>query len=531
MSDQKTLGSIFSHSSASHALIIPSSENNSNPPIKLYYPDLKKQLSVFQNQLYNLTTNIQSSSQHSVAIVLPNSLELTITFLGVTLSRNIAAPLNPNYTLNEFKFYLEDSQSKVVFVPRGSFEKNISAVKAAKDFDLTIFEIWWDLVNQQIKLDLKRDVIGKKANKFERKEVVPKEDDVALLLHTSGTTGRPKGVPLTHKNLTTTMNNIVETYKFVQEDRTLLVMPLFHVHGLICGLLATLLSGGTVVIPPKFSATTFWKDFLENECTWYTAVPTIHQILLLHPLPPNGVPKLRFIRSCSSSLAPVTLARLEQSFKVPVLEAYAMTEAAHQVTSNPLPPASHKPGSVGIRQGVQVAILDETGDPTHEGEVCIKGDNVTHGYLNNPSANKSSYTKDGWFRTGDQGKFDEEGYLFLTGRIKELINRGGEKISPLEVDAVLLAHPAISDAVSFAVPDHIYGQEIHAAVVLNKEQQGNRSPTIIVTEKEIQEFCGKKLVKFKVPKRIYFTDLMPKTATGKIQRKNVSEIFFKKSKL
>ncbi|CAG8573036.1 6167_t:CDS:2 [Ambispora gerdemannii] len=523
MSDQKTLGSIFSHSSTSHALIIPPSENNDNPPIKLYYPDLKTQLTFFQDQLYSLT-NIQQ--QQPIAIILPNSLEFSITFLGVTLSRNIAAPLNPNYTLDEFKFYVEDSQSKAVIVPRGAFEKNTPAVKAAKEFDVAILEIWWDLADQQIKLDLKRDV-EKNANKFK----APKGADVALLLHTSGTTGRPKGVPLTHNNLTTTMNNIVRTYKLLPEDRTLLVMPLFHVHGLMCGLLATLLSGGTVVIPPRFSATTFWKDFLENKCTWYTAVPTIHQILLRHPPPPNGVPKIRFIRSCSSSLAPVTLLQLEQAFKAPVLEAYAMTEAAHQVTSNPLPPAPHKPGSVGIGQDVQVAILNENGEPTHEGEVCIKGDNVTHGYINNPSANKSSYTKDGWFRTGDQGKFDEEGYLFLTGRIKELINRGGEKISPLEVDSVLLSHPTISEAVSFAVPDEMYGQEIHATVVLKKEQQGDRSPQI--TENEIQKFCGKRLAKFKVPKRVYFTDLMPKTATGKIQRKNISEIFFnsKKSKL
>lgn len=241
-----------------------------------------------------------------------------------------------------------------------------------------------------------------------------------------------------------------------------------------------------------------------------------------HPPPSGGAPKLRFIRSCSSSLAPSTLKELEKVYNAPVLEAYAMTEAAHQMTSNPLPPLPHKPGSVGVGQGVQIAILDQNGNPTEEGEVCIKGVNVTPGYLNNPSANKSSFTKDGWFRTGDQGKLDKDGYLYLTGRIKELINRGGEKISPLEIDSVLLSHPSISEAVSFAVPDEMYGQEVHAAVILKKDQQ--------TTEKELQDYCEKNLVKFKIPKKIYFTDVMPKTATGKIQRKNISETFFKPDK-
>ncbi|CAG8532116.1 13557_t:CDS:1 [Acaulospora colombiana] len=194
-----------------------------------------------------------------------------------------------------------------------------------------------------------------------------------------------------------------------------------------------------------------------------------------------------------------------------------MTEAAHQMTSNVF--SKRKPGSVGIGQGVRIAILDDKGKPTEEGEVCIKGANVTPGYINNPSANSSSFTKDGWFRTGDQGKLDDEGYLFLTGRIKELINRGGEKISPLEIDSVLLSHPAVSEAVSFAVPDEIYGQEVHAAVALKHEQK--------VTEEDLKSFCEDKLAKFKIPKKFYFVVTMPKTATGKIQRKNISESLFK----
>lgn len=321
------------------------------------------------------------------------------------------------------------------------------------------------------------------------------------------------------------MKNIINTYELNPSDRTLLVMPLFHVHGLVCGLLSTLLSGGVVVIPRKFSASHFWKDFCDNHCNWYTAVPTIHQILLRKP--PSEVPAIRFIRSCSSSLAPSTMQALEKQFKAPVLEAYAMTEASHQMTSNPLPHRGpHKAGSVGLGQGVEVAILDEQGNPTDIGEVCIRGRNVTRGYLNNPKATAESFTKDGFFRTGDQGKKDADGYLILTGRIKELINRGGEKISPIELDSVMLSHPKIAEAVSFGVPDDMYGQEVHAAVVLKPGV--NDSPEAV--EREIQAYCQSKMAKFKVPKKIYCTDVMPKTATGKIQRRKVCEVFFKPTK-
>lgn len=327
-------------------------------------------------------------------------------------------------------------------------------------------------------------------------------------------------------------------------------MPLFHVHGLICGLLATLLSGGVAVIPQKFSASDFWSDFKDNECNWYTAgtkqkryknqkynpkskantkvfcsllVPTIHQILLRNP--PSEVPNIRFIRSCSSSLAPSTFQALKQQFKAPVLEAYAMTEASHQMTSNPLPKyGEHKPGSVGLGQGVEVVILDDKGIPVEEGEVCIRGLNVTKGYLNNPKATAKAFTSDGYFRTGDRGKKDKDGYLLITGRIKELINRGGEKISPLELDAILLSHPSVSEAVSFGVPDEMYGQEVHAAVVLKSS-----SKPVAAVEKELQDYVQSKAAKFKVPKRIYIADNFPKTGTGKVQRNIMVDIFFKRT--
>lgn len=277
----------------------------------------------------------------------------------------------------------------------------------------------------------------------------------------------------------------------------MLVMPLFHVHGLLCGLLAPLATGGSVIVPPKFAASTFWQDFQEHGANWYTAVPTIHQILLRNPIPQNPRPKIRFVRSCSSPLAPAVFDALEAALGAPVLEAYAMTEAAHQMTSNPLPPGKRKAGTVGVGQGVEVVILDDSGNKVSqgsEGEICIRGENVTSGYLNNPTANASAYTKDGYFRTGDQGRLDEDGYVVITGRIKELINKGGEKISPIELDNVLARHPAVAEAVSFAIPDDLYGQDIGVAVVLKTGKT--------LKAEELKAWVLEKLAKFKVPKKV-----------------------------
>ena len=292
------------------------------------------------------------------------------------------------------------------------------------------------------------------------------------------------------------IDNIQQTYHLSPTDRTMLVMPLFHVHGLLCGLLATFFSGGSMIVPTKFSAGEFWEDFITHKANWYTAVPTIHQILLKNP-PPNPKPMIRFIRSCSSPLSPTVFHELERVYSAPVLEAYAMTEAAHQMTSNPLPPGKRKPGSVGVGQGVEVKILDEAGKELAqgaEGEICIRGENVTKGYLNNEAANKSSFTKEGFFRTGDQGKLDEDGHVVITGRIKELINKGGEKISPIELDNVLTRHPAVSEAVSFAIEDEMYGQDIGVAVVLKAGKT--------LKEDELRGWVAEKLAKFKTPKKV-----------------------------
>ncbi|CVK92310.1 probable fatty acid transporter FAT2 [Fusarium mangiferae] len=488
------------------AIIVPSKPK----ALTISYSNLEADVSAFQRKLADL--GITKAAPVSIALV--NSYEFIVSFLAASWQRGIAAPLNPAYKQDEFEFYIEDVKSAIVLVPKGAWAAGAASVKAAKKFNAAVAECYWDAARGEVALDVKDYGLlkGKK-----EKVLTAEPDDVALILHTSGTTSRPKVVPLTHRNLTRTMNNIKNTYQLTPKDRTMLVMPLFHVHGLLCGLLAPLFTGGSMIVPTKFSASEFWTDFNTHKANWYTAVPTIHQILLKNP-PPSPKPEIRFIRSCSSPLSPTVFQQLEETYNAPVLEAYAMTEAAHQMTSNPLPPAKRKAGTVGIGQGVEVRILNEQGEEVpqgSEGEICIIGENVTKGYLNNPSANASSYHKNGFFRTGDQGKKDEDGYIIITGRIKELINKGGEKISPIELDNVLTRHPKIGEAVSFAIPDEVYGQDIGVAVVLKNGEK--------LTAEELKAWVAERSAKFKVPKKIYFTEIMPKTATGKIQRRIVAE--------
>lgn len=472
---------------------------------------------------------LQIPEQAAISIAIPNNLEFAISFLGIAFSSYISAPLNPAYKKSEFAFYIDDIKSALVLVPKGQYEANSPAVQAAKEFNAGIAEVYWDKSKNKLILDLKeKGSVIKVDTSIKTIPPPPKPQHIALVLHTSGTTGRPKAVPLTQTNMGCTIFNIINTYKLTKADRSYLVMPLFHVHGLLAGFLAPLGSSGSVIIPPRFSAGHFWSDFVKYQANWYTAVPTIHQILLKGKLP-NPIPKIRFIRSCSSSLAPATFAQLEATFKAPVLEAYAMTEACHQMTSNNLPPGKRKPGTVGVGQGVEVVILDPNDNilpAGQEGEISIKGPNVTPGYLNNPKANAESFTSNGYFRTGDQGKKDEDGFVIITGRIKELINRGGEKISPIELDGVMLEHPAVSEAVAFAAPNELYGQVVNAAIVLKPgvKEEG--------LEEDIKKFLSTKLAKFKIPERIFFTKVMPKTATGKIQRRIVAQTFLEpKSKL
>jgi acyl-CoA synthetase (AMP-forming)/AMP-acid ligase II len=442
----------------------------------------------------------------AVALVLPNGPELLVLLLALARAGLIVAPLNPAFKADELRGLFADIE------PRGIVAAAGNAAVADGAAGLAV-PIWAASVEPSGMARL----AGMQSGRRGALEA-PNAEDVALFLHTSGTEGRPKVVPLTHANVVRVAQQITSQYALTPADRTLVVMPLFHGHGLIGAALATLVSGGALVVPPRFSASRFWGSFRRHGATWYTGVPTIHEILLTRA-DADGAPHAgpRFIRSCSAALAPAVLAGLESRFGAPVLEAYGMTEASHQVASNPLPPRPRKPGTVGFGTGTEIAVIDSHGQhlaPNHAGEVVVRGPGVMRGYRNNPAASAAAFV-DGWLRTGDAGVLDDDGYLTLTGRIKELINRGGEKISPVEIDEVLLEHPAVAEAATFGVPDPKYGEEVQAAVVLKGRADAEG----------LRAFCREHLADFKVPKVIRIVSSLPKSAVGKLQRRALTALY------
>ena len=496
--EAKTLVEVLENGAADHpALVSPD-----GPTIT--YDSLRKQVARLMAQLKSFGIR----REDRVAIVLPNGLEVIASFLAVT-GVATAAPLNAAYKPDEFEFYLDDTNAKAVITgPDAGQEAVDAAPKGAIHIVVTMDD------------DGEINFTGPSGATPSTDSDLG-ADDVALVLHTSGTTSRPKRVPLTHKNLTTSLRNVAATYSLNQDDVSLCIMPLFHVHGLIASTLSTFYSGGTVVVPPRFNPMNFWPVVKDHGVTWYSAVPSMHQALLTRARSgkPDVPETLRFIRSCSASLPPIVMDELESQFGVPVVEAYGMTEAAHQMSSNPLPPGNRLPGAVGPGTGVEIEIMDEEGTlllTGERGEVVIKGANVITGYENNPEANASSFTN-GWFRTGDEGVLDADGFLTLTGRLKEMINRSGEKISPREIDEVLMDHPAVGEAVAFGVPHRIHGEEAAAAVVLTGE----------VTTEELIAFCKEKLADFKVPRTIHVMEEIPRGPTGKISRRFLTESFSK----
>jgi oxalate---CoA ligase len=440
-------------------------------------------------------------SNDRVAVVLPNGPEMALVLLAV-MSVACAAPLNPKYTAEEFAFYLEDLGPAALLTLEGDLPEALSVPEGA---------LHVQVAGSGLHIDLTAD--GRTG-----RTVLPRPsgDDQVLVLHTSGTTSRPKIVPLRQRHLAASARNIASWLRLGASDRSLNVMPLFHIHGMMAGLLAPISAGGSVVATPGFDAFRFGRWLDELQPTYYSAVPTMHQLVLARSRPRQPT-TLRFVRSSSSALPPAVYDRLHDFFGVPVIECYGMTEASHQMAANPLPPGDAKPGSVGLPTGIELAIVDGAKGflpPARPGEVVIRGATVIDGYENNPRANEEAFF-DGWFRTGDEGFLDEDGYLFLTGRIKEQINRGGEKISPLEVEAVLLAHAHVAEAAVFAIPDQRLGEEVGAIVV-----PGEGGPP---TEPELRQYLRQRLAPFKVPRTIVFAGEIPKGPTGKVQRIGLAE--------
>jgi acyl-CoA synthetase (AMP-forming)/AMP-acid ligase II len=437
-----------------------------------------------------------------VALALPNGPEIVELLFAVTALGAAAAPLNPAYTPDELTFYLEDLGPRLLLLPEGELE---AARTAAARLSVPIADVGSDDA---------RTVLGSSAPPAAYDPGAP--DDVAILLHTSGTTSRPKQVPLLQRNLVASARSMAGHYRLSADDVSYVAMPLFHVHGLVASTFAALLGGGTVVVPRRLAPRRFWGHLGEHGVTWVSAGPTIHHMLLERSgkAPPAG---LRFTRSCSSALSPELLARCEEAYGVPMLEAYGMTEASHEMAANPLPPGERRPGSVGIATGAAVRIVDSSWNDVPEGadgEVVVSGPGLTPGYLNNPGANAESFS-DGWFRTGDQGVLDG-GYLRLVGRIKELIIRGGENISPGEVEEALLSHPAVADAAVFGVPDEKYGEVVAAAVSLDADAD----------EAILIDHCRERLTAVKVPAVIHILESIPRTPTGKLQRRRVAAAIY-----
>ena len=472
---------------------------------KLNYKDLKSFIDKISKQL----AGNGLSNKDRAAIVLPNGPYMASSFLAIS-SYMSAAPLNPSYKSEEYEFYLKDLNPKIVLVEKNSENP---VVDVAKKLKIELCEI-----------NPEKDGPSGIFNIYEKESEysLPDENDEALVLHTSGTTSRPKIVPLTNKNIFSSAENISKSLNLSKNDHCLNIMPLFHIHGLIAILASSMKAGASVCASNGFNAIKFLDMAKSEKITWYSGVPTMHQAILLRArrnLEVAKLLKLRLIRSSSASLPPVVFKDLNDVFSCPVIEAYGMTEATHQMTSNPLPPKQQKAGFVGLPAGPEVCIMNENGEVLNqgdEGEVCIKGENVTLGYDNNEEANKTSFT-DGWFRTGDQGYFDNEGYLKISGRLKEIINKGGEKISPLEVDNVLMDHPLIDQAVCFGYEDKMLGENIASAIIIKNGET--------CSENDVLKYAQEKLAKFKIPKKIFFVEEIPKGATGKLQRNVLAKKF------
>jgi acyl-CoA synthetase (AMP-forming)/AMP-acid ligase II len=452
-----------------------------------------------------------------VAIVLPNGPEMATCYLACAAGAT-SAPLNPAYCADEFDFYLSDLNAKLLIVEQGSASP---AVEVATCLGVRVIELHVAEGAPAGSFTLQAASTGSGAAAAPAPTAAPAEragwslaSDVGMVLHTSGTTSRPKIVPLSVGNLAASARNIRTTLRFTPADRGLNIMPLFHIHGLIAGVLAPISAGSEVFCTPGFNALKFFAWMDEARPTWYTAVPTMHQAILQRAKGNTEViarHPLRLLRSSSSSIPPQVIRELEEAFGAPLIESYGMTEACHQMASNPLPPLLRKPGTVGVAAGPEVAIMLEGVilPRGQTGEIVIRGDNVSAGYENNEKANAEGFSQ-GWFRTGDQGVMDEDGYISITGRLKEIINRGGEKISPREVDEILMDHAAVAQVVCFGMPHPKLGEEVAAVVVLREGRSAS--------EKDLQSFVAGRAADFKVPKKILFMDEIPKGATGKLQR-------------
>ena len=441
-----------------------------------------------------------------VLMMMDNSIAFAVDYFAITFCKGVAVPVNTNLKWKELLYIIEDTQAAGILIQEEYLEpirENLQEFAShqgagrtpALKGNITYYPLYPDAVKD----------LG---------------EEVAMLLYTSGTTGHPKGVILTFDNLMAKTEDIIEAHQFTEEDRVLCVLPWFHINGLVITLLTPLASEQKIVIGGKFSVSRFWNYVEQYQITWFSGVPTMYSHMLARGIPEYGRhSSLRFARSASSALPGAVLREFEETCHVPVIESYGITEGCAQITSNPLPPAPHKVGSVGLAYGNRIRVVNAQGEdlPAGEaGEVWICGNNVTGGYYHKPEETARSFTGE-WFHSGDVGYLDEEGYLFLSGRIKELINRAGEKFSPIEIDEVLYQMPQVELAAAVGVPDPVYGEEVACFIKVKEGAQ--------LDETQVKEWCERRIANYKVPRKIYFVDDIPQGGNGKIQRLKLREVY------
>ena len=452
---------------------------------------------------FYLVNKKKQKKKSKICTLIENSLSSTQLMLGIMYSGMIQVPLNLVAGEEQLTYVISHSESKIIFASSSNFKLAKRMVNRLSS-DIEIVEINKD--NFVDEIDNNFEIIKENTNC----------NDTALLMYTSGTTGKPKGVMLSHENILSGGENVKISHELKPKDKALCVLPLYHINGLIVTVIGPLVSQSSLVICEKFSVTNFWKYISKFKCTWFSVVPTIISSLLnkysKEEIDSLNLLSIRFGRSASAALAPETHKNFEQKFKIKMIETMGLTESCAPILSNPLPPKKNKYGSPGIPYGNEIMIADNKFNEVSRntvGQICVKGKNVTKEYYKNPEETKKSFYKD-WFLTGDLGFMDEENYVFVKGRIKELIIKGGENISPREIDDVLYQHEAVLEAAAFAVKCEHYGEKIEAGIVLKKNHK--------VMEKELIKHCENLIGEFKSPNKIHFFSELPKGPSGKIQR-------------
>ena len=455
----------------------------------------------------------------TVSLVMPNGLMTLQLLLGAMHGGWCVNPVNLLSQPEQMRYVLEHSDCRLVFATPG-WEAAVRTALEGVGRPVTVVVIEADAVLESATSSA---VIPAQAGIHPEQALVDpglcRDDDglpdrVALLMYTSGTTGAPKGVMLSNANLAANAHAISVAHALTDADRVLAVLPLYHINAFAVTMLAPLAHGGSLAMPRKFSAARFWAQAFECECTWLNVVPTMISYLLEGAAPPREqTSRLRFCRSASAALPPEHLRAFESKFGVGIIETMGLTETVAPAFSNPLDAEQRKLGSVGRASGCEAQVIDANLVAVADGqtgEIAIRGPNVMRGYYKNEAATCATFTPDGWLRTSDLGHRDADGFFFVTGRIKELIIKGGENIAPREIDEALLRHPAVLDAAAVGIPDRHYGQEIMACIVLREGHAAD--------EDGLRDFCTAQLGRYKTPKLFRFVKELPRGPSGKVQR-------------